>query len=461
MKATPLPYQVESIREIDRFRGRVLLAHEMGLGKTLIALWWWERHKTASPAVVVCPASVKYQWEHECLINLGVKPCVLEGQTPSSNGGVGRSKPSIVIVNYDVLPHWMKWIEALNPQCVIVDESQYCRNLQARRTKTVRALAKGRPFVLALSGTPLTNKVIELFPTLQMIKPKVFSSRYAFAQSYCSPKWTPWGWKYDGAENLDELRERLNRHCMVRYLKKDVLKELPAKTRRVLAVGMDDESEYREAVDHFLRWMPKSNPAKLLTAQKAQTLVKLGYLKRLAARLKLRSVVDWTNRWLKEYPDEKIVLFAWHRKMIEALQRRIEAKSVTIDGSVVGRRRKSAVDQFQNDRRTRVCIGNIRAAGVGITLTAASTLAFAELSWVPADHTQAEDRIHRIGQTKKSWIWYLVAGGTIEEDLCEILERKQKVILATLDGEGNPDDLNVYSQLLSKIEEDRNERTII
>ena len=449
MKAIPLPYQIESIRGIDRLRGRVLLAHEMGLGKTLIALWWWAKHKTASPAVVVCPASVKYQWEHECLVNIGVRPYVLEGQTPSRNGRM--AKPRIVIVNYDILHHWTKWIEKLDPQCIVVDECQYVKNMETKRSKAVRALAKGRPYVLALSGTPLTNRVIELFPTLQMVKPKVFTSRYSFAHSYCKPKWTPWGWKYDGATNLDELRERLTKHCMVRFLKRDVLKELPPKTRRVLTVGMEGEDEYREATDNFLRWMAKSNPAKLLSAQKAETLVKLGYLKRLAARLKLRSVVDWSNEWLEAYPNEKLVLFAWHRKMIEALKRRVRTKSVIVDGSVTGRRRKAVIDQFQMDRKTRLCIGNIRAAGIGITLTAASTVAFTELSWVPTDHTQAEDRIHRIGQKSNAWIWYLIAGGTIEEDLCEVLEEKQKVILATLDGGNNPDDLDVYSQLIRRL----------
>ena len=273
MKATPLPYQIQSIREIDQFRGRALVAHEMGLGKTLIALWWWEKHETASPAVVVCPASVKYMWEHECLVNLGIRPWVLEGQTPSTNGKMSRTKPRIVIVNYDILSHWMEWIERLDPQCIIVDEVQAIKNMGSQRSKAVRSLTKGRPYILALSGTPLTNRVIELFPTLQMVKPKVWTSRYSFAHSYCKPKWTPWGWTYDGATNLEELHEKLTKHCMVRYLKKDVLKELPPKTRRVLTVGMENEDEYKEATENFLRWIAKSNPAKLLTAMKAETLV--------------------------------------------------------------------------------------------------------------------------------------------------------------------------------------------
>ena len=334
---------------------------------------------------------------------------------------------------------------------VLVSNCHYAKNTTAKRTKAVRAVDKGIRNVIAISGTPLLSRPIELFPTLQMLRPSTFPSRWAYAHEYCKPRWTPWGWKYDGASRIPELHDLLEQLCMIRYLKRDVLPELPEKNRRVLPLALSDEAEYREASDSFLSWIGKTNPARLLTAERAETLVKLGELKRLAARLKLRAVVDWTNEWLESYPDEKIVLFAVHRKMIEALVRRISSKSVVVDGSVTGRRRKAAVDQFQRDRGTRAFVGNIRAAGVGITLTAASTLAFCELDWVPANMVQAEDRIHRIGQTAPTWCWYLVAAGTIEEDLCKILEKKQRVVSGVLDGSGAADDLDVHKRLLEKI----------
>jgi len=450
MKAIPLPYQLESIKAINRFKGCALLAHEMGLGKTLISLWWWEKTPQVHPGLVVCPASMKFVWEHEALQNLGVRPYVAEGQKvrpPEQN----NMKPKLVIVNYDILHHWLPWLQKFRFNSLFVDECQYVKNGAAKRTKAVRKLARGIPNVVAISGTPLLSRPIELFSTLQMLLPNIFRSRWAYAHEYCKPRYTPWGWNYDGASHLPELHSLLKHLCMIRCLKADVLPELPEKIRRVLPLTLSDEDEYREATDRFLQWLGKTDPAKLLRAKRAEALVKLGCLKRLAARLKLRSVIDWVNRWLESYPDEKIVLFAVHRKMIEALERRTKAKSVIIDGSVTGRKRKAAVDQFQQDGKTRVLIGNIQAAGVGITLTAASTLVFCELDWVPSNHVQGEDRIHRIGQTKQSWIWYLVAAGTIEEDLCEILERKQRVVQTVLDGTEGVDDLDVHRQLLSRM----------
>ena len=449
MKIKPLPYQIRSIKQIEAFGGRCLLANEMGLGKTLTSLWWWKRYAKADRGLIICPASAKYVWEHEALNNLGVHPYVIEGTkvTPLKLTG---AKPKLVIVNYDVLHQWMEPLRKFGFRSLFIDECQFCKNPTAKRTKAVRLLSKGISNMIAISGTPLTNRPIELFPILQMLWPSIFPSQLAYAHEYCRPRWTPWGWKYDGACRIPELHDLLKQIGMVRYLKKDVLPELPEKTRRVLLLALSDKTEYQEASNSFISWIGKRNPARLQKAEKAEALVRLGELKRLAARLKLRAVVDWANEWLASYPDEKLVLFAVHRKMIEALARRIRAKSIVIDGSISGRKRKAAVEQFRLNRATRLCIGNIKAAGVAISLTAASTVAFCELDWVPANMTQAEDRIHRIGQMKPSWIWWLIAAGTIEEDLCKILEKKQQIVSGILDGKDADDDLNVYSQLLAK-----------
>jgi len=449
MRLVPLPYQIKSIERIEKFGGRCLLANEMGLGKTLTCLWWWRRHPEAWPGLVVCPASAKYVWEHEARNNLNTQSLVIEGRKPKLLEPDG-DRPRLVIINYDILQYWMKSLLKFGFQSLFIDECHYCGNGSTARTKATSRLAKDIPNMIALSGTPIKNRPIELFPILQMIRPSIFQSRLSYAQKYCKPRCTPWGWKYDGACRIPELHDLLKQTCMIRYLKKDVLAELPEKTRRLLPLPLSDEMEYREASDLFLLWMKKRHPKRLRKAERAEALVRLGELKRLAAKLKLRAVVDWTNEWLENYPDEKLVLFAVHRKMIEALARRVQAKSVIIDGSVSGWKRKAVMDRFQQDKPIRLCIGNIQAAGVAITLTVASTAAFCELDWVPANMMQAEDRIHRIGQTKTSWIWWLIAGNTIEEDLCKILEKKQKVVSDVLDGRATVDDLDVYKQLLKK-----------
>ena len=444
-----LPFQHECVNEIERFAGRSLLAVDMGCGKTLIALTWLDRHPGAFPAVVICPAAVKYHWEREAL-GVGVRASVLEGQTPSRNGWAG-SQPKLVVVNYDILDHWLGWLKKLKPRTIICDECQMTMSPRAIRSKATRALCRGVPHVLALSGTPLVNRPIELFTTLNIIRPDVWKNRWSYGHRFCGPKWTPWGYKFQGASHTSELNESLLSTCMIRRRKADVLPELPTKVREVIPIPMSDPAEYRRAKDDFLNWLRRQDPVKAQRASHAQTLVKIGCLKRLAARLKLRYVVEWIERFL-ENTDEKLVVFAVHRKMIEALQRRCPAKSLVIDGTVTGRKRAAVVDRFQRDSEVRVLIGNIQAAGVGITLTAANNVVFAELPWRPGDCTQAEDRCHRIGTTQTVWVTYLVAHDTIEELLCELIQHKQGMLSATLDGGPTEGDIDLFTQLMRMLE---------
>jgi SWI/SNF-related matrix-associated actin-dependent regulator 1 of chromatin subfamily A len=239
---------------------------------------------------------------------------------------------------------------------------------------------------------------------------------------------------------------------MIRRLKEDVLADLPNKVRRVVPMALSDNKEYREAKNNFIGWLHKNyKGGSAKRALRAVAVTRIGYLLRLAAKLKARDVVRWVNTFLDEYPDEKIVLFAIHHKMIEVLQRHVKGKHVTIDGSVVGRRRKLAVDTFRRDKNTRVFIGNIKAAGTGVDglQDVCSNMAFTELWWRPGDHIQAEDRLYRIGQSGHVWINYLVAGDTIEEDLCRIIQTKQGVIRATLDGKEYDSDMDVFDQLIT------------
>jgi SNF2 family DNA or RNA helicase len=201
----------------------------------------------------------------------------------------------------------------------------------------------------------------------------------------------------------------------------------------------------------FLNWLKQEDPTKAERAAKAQALVKIGYLLRLSAKLKLKYAVDWINEFL-ENSDEKLVVFAVHTKCIDALQRRCMYKSVVIDGSVTGKDRNAAVNLFRNDNSVRLLIGNIRAAGVGVDgLQIASNAAFVELPWQPGAALQAEDRIHRIGTRSKAWIWYLVAHNTVESRLCNILQRKQNMLSSVLDGGKVAGDLDIFDKLMKEI----------
>jgi len=449
MKPSPFPFQKKIISRIEKFNGRSLISAEMGLGKTPISLWCLKRNPSWLPAVVVCPASVKYVWEAEAKNFLGWRSVVLEGQTPYKSSHF-KSNTKLTIINYDILRFWLKWLKQQNPQTIIIDESQYIGNPTTKMTKAVKELCREVSHVLALSGTPLLNRPIELFPTLNIIQPKVFPARRVFGDDYCGPEWTPWGLKYNGATNTKKLHRLLTNSCMVRKRKAEVLKELPSKMRQVIPVSIRDRGEYNKANDNFLDWLRSDDPAAAKRAARAVSLSKISYLLQLTAKLKLKAVVEWINDYLQN-TDDKIIIGAIHKKMIRALERRVDGDSLVIDGSVNPRHRKMVVDQFQNDKSRRVLIGNIHAAGVGLTLTAASTVVTVELAWRPGDHIQFEDRCHRIGADKTVWCYYLVAHDTLEEKLCRVLQKKQGVLSAVLDGGKTAEDLDVFNQLCNEL----------
>lgn len=446
----PFPFQKRTIYTIEReFAGRSLIGNEMGLGKTPTSLWFIKRQRLGNtlPLLVITPKIVRAQWIKAIEDILEVYPDVLETRTPSKQPSDGK----VAIINYDVLTYWRDWLEDQQYQTVIIDECHYCTNPKAKRTKTTIALAKQSPFALALSGTALSNKPIELFPIINMLKPKMWPDRGAFAHKFCGPKYTRRGWDFNGASNIGELHARLKQSCMVRYLKEDVLHELPNKIRSIIPVELFHQEEYDKAKNDFIGWMKSTYPDRLNKSTKALALVKTGHLLRLAARLKLPNVVDWINYRL-EQSGEKIVVFAVHRKCVAALQRRINCKNVVINGSVTGRHREAAIAQFQNDKKTRVCIGNIAAAGIGLNLTQATTACIVELTQKPGPLLQAEDRIHRIGQKSKSFIYYFIGSGTIEESVSRLVQRKQKIITGVLDGSETEDDFDLYDLLLQELE---------
>lgn len=458
-KAKPLPYQRQGVLDCEDFirdNGGALLADEMGLGKTLQALWLLRRQRIGRPtlpALVVCPASVKYHWEHEAKLHVGLRSHVITGQRVPP-GGLPPELPQLLIINPDILSYWVEELLRHGLQTLVLDECQLYANPNSQRTRAMLALARGVPNRLALSGTPLVNAPGELWPTLHALRPDQYSSLFAFAEDYCRPRKRFGRWEYKGAKNLDRLRAQLRRTCMVRRLKTDVLQDLPSKVRRVVPVDLANRDEYHHASTDFRGWLRQNyTTAKARRACRAEAVTRVGYLLRLAARLKARSVVAWANRFLAEYPYEKLVLFGVHSKMLRLLERRVAAKHVTVDGKVTGHRRQLAVDKFKHDAKTRVFIGNIRAAGTGVDGLQAvcSNLAFVELWWRPGDHVQAEDRIHRMGQAGGAWCHYLVAGGTVEDVLCRVIQQKQATIHATLDKAGYTGGMDVWDQLLEAL----------
>jgi len=445
----PYPFQLEDLNRIDEvYNGRALVAWEMGLGKTFLALSFAKRRKL-KPIIVVCPASIKYNWEREAALHVNLRAEVLEGtKVPQAKWSL--NKPELIILNYDILHKWLPVIKKLKPQLVILDEVHYTKSRSTRRTKACRMLCKGVEHVLALSGTPLINRPIELWPILNMLWPKEFTSYKAFGFRYCKPEFTPWGWKFNGATKVKELNRILKRSCMVRRLKKEVLQDLPNKIRAVVPMKLSKPHEYKKALVDFVDWLRTAHPSKARAALKAEELAKAGYLKRLVAELKLPSVIEWVENFLAESTG-KLILFGIHKKIIGELYGHFKPLSVVVDGSVNNKRRQNAIDKFQHDPNCRLFIGNIQAAGVGWNGTAATAVAFCELGWTPGEHIQAEDRAHRIGQKDHVTCYYLVGRDTIEDKTCKLLHKKQKVLTGVLDGKQPKHSGNVFDELIQSI----------
>ncbi len=453
-RLTPRPFQREGVGLIEAYGGRVILADEMGLGKTPQALWFLRRNRQALPAVVVCTKSTKAQWCRMATRNFGFRSESLESLKP--HRGTFGHMSELYVINYDILYKWWQWLAERGVRTVIADECQHFSNRETRRTVAGRHLCQTAKFVIGLSGTPLMNRPWELWPMLNMCRPDLYNSAWSYGTKYCQPRYERGEWTFKGATNVPELHQELrDNKVLIRRLKVNVLKDLPPRTRSVVPVELHHPERYAHAANDFVGWLKTISPAKARTAAKAVAVTRMNYLLELAGREKVRAVVAWVDHFLEETEEskDKIVLFAYHRAMVATLHRRYGAGSVYVMGDVNGRKRDEAVQRFVKDPTCRVFIGN-QAALAGVDgLQVAQDLAFTQFFWRPADHTQGEARIDRMGQTGGAMRFhYLTAVGTIEEDMCEIIQRKQGIVTGVLDGaEAKADTLEIYDLLLERM----------
>jgi SNF2 family DNA or RNA helicase len=467
------PFQKDGVAWIENRNGRALIADEMGLGKTVQALAWLQLHPEARPAVIVCPASVKLNWEREARRWMADPDVIVLFGRYDPDNIPPIKKNSIIITNYDILPNktikeeqphgqkpkkieikntgWGDYLKKIKINTLVIDESHYTKNGRALRTKAVKRLAKYSENMIALSGTPITNRPIEFYNTIDMVNPAIFPNFWTYAKKYCGAKNNGWGWDFTGATNTKQLHRKLTSTIMLRRKKSEVLPDLPAKVRSVIPLEIDNRKEYSRAAANILKWIRENEGEEQATkASNAEVLVEFEKLKQLAVKGKMDSVIQWIQDFIDV--DGKLVVFADHKSTIDMLMDNFGKVAVKIDGSVPQKKRQAVVDRFQEDESIRLFIGS-KAAKEGITLTASSNTCFLELWWVPGDHSQAEDRVHRIGQEDDSVnAWYLIAQDTVEEKLVAILDEKQKVLASTLDGE-DVDESTVLGELLRSYKE--------
>jgi SWI/SNF-related matrix-associated actin-dependent regulator 1 of chromatin subfamily A len=406
---------------------RAFLSDEQGLGKTIEAIATLEADG-AYPAIVVCPASLKLNWMREL-------ERWLPGRSSQALAGGGGGAPipqaDVTVVNYDIVGSRLEGLRALGPRALVLDESHYCKNAAAKRTQAAQRLAAGVSrdgLVLALTGTPVLNRPAELISQLRILgRLGDFGSGVQF------------GRRFRGADAHLRLHWHLRSRCFVRRLKVDVLPQLPAKTRAVVPVELDNEAEYRLAERDVVAWL-QSQPldlreldAKVAAALRAERLVRLNALKLLAARGKLHAALGWIHDFCSS--GERLVVFAHHQEIQRAVRERFPA-ALHILGEDAPGARDTALRAFQapDGEGNQLIVCSIEVAGQGLTLTRSSNVVFLELDWTPAKHDQAEDRCHRIGQQDAVNASYLLAAGTIDETISKLLERKRAVIAAVTDG---------------------------
>jgi SWI/SNF-related matrix-associated actin-dependent regulator of chromatin subfamily A-like protein 1 len=416
------PFQWAAVRYALDAR-RTFLADEQGLGKTVEALAALEADG-AYPALVVCPASLKLNWERECARWLAHRRvAIVEGRSAVPATG------EITILNYEIVAAHREALARLRPRAIVVDESHYCKNPQAKRTHAVRRLAESvQPggLRLALTGTPVLNHAEELISQLRVIgRLEDFGSGARFSRQFSGPL------------TEERLHWHLRRRCFVRRLKSEVLPQLPAKRQVVVPVALDNQREYRLAEEDVIAWL-REQPldlselnAKIATTLRAERLAQLGTLQRLAARGKLHAALAWIHDFLAS--GEPLVVFARHVEVQAAVLERFPHAAHLMGRDTLAER-EAAVRAFQEPGGPQLIVCATRVAAQGITLTRASNVAFLELEWTPAMHDQAEDRCHRIGQRDAVTAWYLLAAGTIDETMSRLIAHKRGIVAAVTDG---------------------------
>lgn len=433
------PYQVDFLKFASMRNGRVALGDGMGTGKTLQSLAWIA-YSRSLPALIVVNAPTKLQWEKEYrkwLSKVPGLPCrvqVLNGTRPRT-----LDRSSSYIINWDILTYWQDTFASTGFECLIGDEAQAIGNPESKRALAFRHLAAVIPECIVMSGTPARSRPAQFWTMVSCVDATMFPNYKAFLWRYTNVKDTPWGIQFDGARNVKELHARLV-GVMLRRTKDDVMKDLPPKTLEVVPLEADAAqlAEYN------------SEEEQIGNLEGIEAREHLANLTRTAYAVKEKALLQWVDCFMES--DEKLLLFAWHRDVVDALVDRLKEYSpARIYGGVTLQQRETEKSRFISDPRCRVMVCNIQSGGTGIDgfQQVCCNVAFAEFASTSTDMEQAEDRLHRGGQERPVTVYYLIAQGTIDEDMAEALDEKKRVLASVLDGK-EAKDLDLISTVAAR-----------
>lgn len=457
-KREPFPFQKTGVAYVLKNK-RVIVGDQMGLGKTgqsIMAI----TAANSFPCLVICPATIKENWRREWSIWTDKRAVVLtDNMIDSWPRYFDRGLADVFIVNYESLKKYfvkevkeskkftmkdIKFHDNVNRiSSVIIDESHRCKNSKTQQSKFTQGICEGKEFVLALTGTPVINKPSDLIQQLNIIgQMEHFGGYRVFNDMYCETK---------TSAALEHLNAKLRRTCFYRREKHEVLKDLPSKTRQVVYCDIDNRKEYWEAEEDlalYLKTYREKSDAEVQKSMMGEIMVRMGALKNISARGKLATVYEFVDDVLES--GEKLVLFAHLKEVIHKVHARYP-QAVTITGDDSHEERQQSVDRFQQDPSCQLILCSIQAAGVGITLTAASRVAFIEFAWHPAIHDQAEDRCHRIGQVDNVQCTYFAGRNTIDEQIYTLIEEKRSMTKAAI-GANDPTQVSILDDVMMLFE---------
>ena len=421
----PMEHQKIAIEKLLA-NNKFILADDMGLGKTTSTVIA-SLESDVKKVLIVCPASLKINWKREIELYSDENVLIVEGKKWGSTF-------KYYIINYDILKNFhttentedsdaYKIILNEGFDLAIVDEAHYISNSQAQRTKLLNDILAKIPKVWLLTGTPMTSRPINYFNLLKIVNSPLTLNWKSYVLRYCKGYQFRVGgrkiWNTSGASNLDELREQ-TKAVVLRRMKTDIL-DLPEKIISPIWLELKN-SFYDDELSEFLRISKENRKKESLTV----TLNRLMKLRQLIAIEKVDHTCELIDKVLEQ--GRKVIVFTNFTMYLDMIYEKYGKKAVVLDGRMSKDRRQQSVDRFQNEDKVKVFIGNIKAAGVGITLTAADTVIFNDLSFVPADHSQAEDRAYRYGQKNSVLVYYPVFENTIEMTIYNILQKKKDII---------------------------------
>ena len=415
----PLEHQKEAIQKLVENK-KFILADDMGLGKTtstIIAAL----ETGAKKVLIICPASLKINWQREIENYSDRKTSIIEGKKWDDG--------DFVIINYDIIKNFhddKKRNDSLilksNFDLVIVDEAHYIQNKQAQRTKLINDIGRRVDRVWLLTGTPITSRPINYFNLLDLVDSPVAQNWMAYVKRYCEGFQFQAGkrkiWNVSGASNLEELRDR-TAPLVLRRLKENIL-DLPDKIITPVYLRLKS-NEYEALMGDYYEWYDKSGESDSLTLQ----FTKLTKVRQVIAEEKTRATIELCENIVEQ--GKKVIVFTNFTKSLEMILEHFGKTAVRLDGQMSQKERQLSVDAFQNDENIKVFVGNIKAAGVGITLTSGEAVVMNDLSFLPSDHSQAEDRAYRYGQKNNVLVYYPIFDNTIEGIIYDILKKKKNI----------------------------------